>query len=762
MKLIRNEPSQRWLRYKTRQKDHKFKPFGRVFFKLISADLRKMTGEKWLWVLIAILFCINGAYAIFNSVRSANDAWDYSHTVDTYPASIQRIIDSAYVNLHEYEVAGISEDSYAWRYQKQLIQQYEKAQQCVCFTESSVRGWTLYFEDHTVDILLFLAVILVGSTIFLNDQRSGFYCILQTTKHGRLHSAVAKTVVWILLTTGLTAAFTAQSFGIYGIRSGYSDPHNAIQILDGFNTCPYTFTFGEYFLFSFGFRLLAMLVMTAFCVLVSQLVRHVVMLTLCGIGFLGCNLILYTLQVYTADDLLKHLNLIAVSSALPLVSRYHACSLFDHVIDFPTLAIVVYGIVLLAAMLASILVPNWSPKWVSGYHRDFHMGSQKSIFSKIRAKVVAFGKKRNTVWHTYSFSLVSVEQIKIFLTSYTWIAVCLLLLIKCYASYVEFKPNYTFTDVAYHGYMTQLQGAITEEKRAWIQKERLYIEDILACSDEVDAAYQNLEISLAEYQEFMEQREYAASRQELFKTIENHVRYIDEMRQNGYEAWFVYDTGWTMLFFSDFDWTLYAVLLLLGVGCFASEYDSRSSSGGFIQILRTTKYGRKKTYIAKLFACIRSSVLCTTIWNLIDFIWVYTSYDLPLPNAPIHSIEAFGSWKPDMTIAAYLLCLYVVRIFAGILFSVLVCALSGILKKHIAIIASTVILTLLPSLLSHIGLRVFAYFDFTKLMQASAVLLQGNQSIGFVLATVMLMLLLLIIAERKWCHGNCILNRLKT
>ncbi len=704
-----------------------------------------MTGEKWIWVLIAILFCINGAYAIFNSVRAANDTWDYSHTVDTYPASTQHIIDSAYGNLREYEVAGISEDSYAWRYQKQLIQQYEKAQQCVRFTESSVRGWTLYFEDHTVDILLFLAVILVGSTIFLGDLRSGFHCIMQTTKHGRLHSAVAKTVVWILLTTGLTATFTTQSFAIYGIRSGYSDLHNAIQILDGFNTCPYTFTFGEYFLFSFGYRLLAMLVMTAFCVLVSRFVRHVVMLYLCGIGFLGVNLLLYALRVYTADDLIKHLNMIAVSFAQPLVSRYHACNLFDHVMDFPTLAIVVYGIVLLAVIVASIFVPARAGS-------DLPIRPQKRMFAGIQEKAAVLRKKENPLRHTYSFSLVSVEQIKTFLTSYTWIAVCLLLLIKCTVSYVEFKPNYTFTDVAYHGYMTHLQGTITEEKRAWIQNEREYIEDILARSAEVDAAYQNLEISLAEYQEFMEQREYATSRQELFKTIEDHVQYIDGMKESGYEAWFVYDTGWTMLFFSDFDWTLYAVLLLMGGGCFASEYDSRSSSGGFVQILRTTKYGRRKTYIAKLFAGIRSSILCTTIWNLIDFIWVYTSYELPLPNAPIQSIEAFGNWKPDMTIAQYLLCLYVVRIFAGILFSVLVCALSGILKKHISVVTSTVLLTLLPSLLSRIGLRVFAYFDFTKLMQASAVLLQGSGSIGFVWAFVMLIILLLIFTKRKWCH----------
>lgn len=711
--------------------------------KLIQYELKKITGEKFIWVIIAVLFCINGAYAIFNSVRAANDEWDYSHTVDTYQVSTQRIIDSAYVNLHEYEIAGISENSYAWQYQQQLINHYEKAQQSVRFTESSVRGWVLYFEDHTVNILLFITVILIGSTIFLNDQRSGFRFIMRTTRQGRLHSAVAKTVVWILLTTVLTTAFTVESFVVYGMESGYSDFNNAIQILDGFNTCPFILTLGEYFIISFIYRLLAMLVMTAFCVFVSQFVRHIIMLYLCGIGFLGVNLILNSLRVYTADNLIKHLNLISVSSALPLMSRYNAVNLLNNVIDFPTLTIAIYGIVLFSVIIASILV--------YGYRSNLSIRSQKSMFSGIKAKVTVLRKKVNTVQHTYSFSLVNVEQTKTLLISYTWIAVCLLLLVKCYVSYLEFKPNHTFTDAAYHGYMTELQGPITDEKREWIKNERIYIESILERSYEVDAAYQNLELSLAEYQEFIEQREYATSRQDLFRTIENHVKYIDEMCRNGYEAWFVYDTGWTTLIFSDFDWTLYAVILLISVGSFASEYDSKSSTGGFVQILRTTKYGRHKTYISKILAGAILSVILTIVWNLIDFLWLYISYDLPLWNAPIHSIEALGGLKQDMSIYQYLMCFYAIRIIAGIIFGTLVCSLSGILKKHIAVLTTTVMITLLPSLLSKIGLRIFEYFDFTKLMQASSVMLQGIHSTWFVSTVIILVIILLVCSARKWC-----------
>ena len=219
--------------------------------KLIQYEFKKITGEKFIWIIIAVLLCINGAYAIFNSVRATNDEWDFSQTVGTYQASTQRIIDSAYVNLDEYKIAGIPENSYAWQYQQQLIDHYEGAQQSIEFTETSVRGWVLYFEDHTINILLFITVILIGSTIFLNDQRSGFRFIMRTTRQGRLHSAVAKTVVWILLTTSLTAAFTIESFVIYGMESGYSDYNNAIQILDGFNTCPFILTLGEYFIISF-------------------------------------------------------------------------------------------------------------------------------------------------------------------------------------------------------------------------------------------------------------------------------------------------------------------------------------------------------------------------------------------------------------------------------------------------------------------------------------------------------------------------------
>ena len=707
--------------------------------KLIRYEIQKLTGTRFLWAVIAILFCINGAFAIYITVCSGGQAYDVSHAAMTHREDTQRIIDAAYQNIREYAVAGIAEDAYAVHYQRQLATQYERAQREVRFTETTVRGWNLYFTDYAVNIFLFFAVMTVGAAVFSGDFANGFLSIMRTTRRGRLHSAAAKTAVWILCAACLTIAFTAESFLIYGMASGYSDPRNAVQLLDGYGACPYLLTFGTYFLLSFLYRLLAMLCMTAFCVLLSQWIRHTVVLYLCGTGFLGINLLLYALRVYTTDNLAKHLNLIAVSFAAPLVKRYNAVNLLHHVVEFPVLVCMVYALLLAAAVTASLLL--------YGLRAEERMGVPKRIFAGHKDKAAAFLHRTGGRKRTYPRSLLMAEQRK---SLTVWIVLCLLFVVKCYGAYVAYQPNPTFTDAAYHGYMTKLQGPLTEEKRAWITDERAYMDDTLARSGEMDTAYQNLEISREEYETYRQQREYAVSRGELFRTIEKHVEYIEKMEQNGREAWFLYDTGWTTLIFSNFDWNLYAVIVLICVGSFAMEYDSRSSEGGFVQILRTTKHGRCRTFAAKLLAACVLTTAFTVVWNLVELLFAYRSFDLPLWNAPVHSVETLGSYPYDASIGEYLLCLYGVRIIAAVLLSVFVCSLSALMKRYGNTWIITGIVTLLPAVLSKIGLPLFSHLDYTRFLQGTDVMLHGPRYMAFLAGVVILDGMVVWLAKRKW------------
>ena len=70
----------------------------------------------------------------------------------------------------------------------------------------------------------------------------------------------------------------------------------------------------------------------------------------------------------------------------------------------------------------------------------------------------------------------------------------------------------------------------------------------------------------------------------------------------------MYDTGWQKLLTRGFDWSLYALVLILCSNVFAAEYNTRTSAEGFYQILRTTKHGRNKTFYQKVRTVVVLSV----------------------------------------------------------------------------------------------------------------------------------------------------------
>ncbi len=322
----------------------------------------------------------------------------------------------------------------------------------------------------------------------------------------------------------------------------------------------------------------------------------------------------------------------------------------------------------------------------------------------------------------------------------------------------DFSPNNSFSDAVYKEYMTKLGGPITDEKRQFLADERAMIEDILSRKEEMQQKYARDEITYEEYYDYIVKYNYASSRDEYFKIVERHAAYIDRMKaEKGLDAHFVYDTGWRALFFSGFDFTLYAAIALLFAGSFADEHSSRSSSGSIAQILRVTRKGRSPTFNAKLLTALVVTVLLAVIWCGIDVLFVTHNYELPLASSQLVSIEAFQNIDTSVTVAAYLAEFYALRIAAGLVLACLVCALSEILRKSISVMAATVIVTLFPALLSYFGMTVFSYVDYTELSRATPLVLRsasGANDLGlifvFVLSTALVCGALVARAARTW------------
>jgi len=656
-----------------------------------------------------------------------NEIFNRKNYISDYSSIIQRVIDRAYENIEEFNIMGISSDSYAYKYQLKIIELYTYAKSEVKIVFEYNHGWQEFFTYDIVNIFIFSILVVVGSVIFAQEKSSGFLTIIKTAKNGRTKTAFAKIGAMLILTDIIILVFTFSTLGVFGIIIGLSSPNNAIQVFQDFLLSPAVVTVGQYLLITLAIKFLVFSLFSCIILLISVFIHNYALIYLCGFGIFGLNFLLYTIRFIDADNPVRNLNFIAVAAVKPLYVRYRAINLFENLYGYIPFMIVTFSIFLCVVSILTIIVFNKGKNNEVGRLTFFLKISYKikKILLNIINKISSFLPKKRT----YSISIFFAEIYKTLISKRYVLIIIVLFLIKGYISNDIFAPLKTYSDAVYKEYMTILEGEVTGEKLEYIANERENINFALVQKDVMLDKYLSEEIDYWEYREYLQEYNYAYARNEIFKIIENHLYYIEQIKtQKNIDTWFVYDTGWGKLFHNNFDIILYLAILLLFSGIFADEYTSKSSSGGFAQILKATKHGRKRTFTSKFTSAVTITALMTVIFNVLDFILIWKNYDLPVINAPLLSIQSFAAINGDIMIIQYIAVYFLTRLFANILFAAFVCGLSELLKKTVFVMSVSVALTLFPALFAYFGLGVFSYFDFTELLSATQIYLMSART----------------------------------
>lgn len=670
---------------------------------------------------------------------------DQLQAVNEYHETPEAIIASARTNLREYELLGVPAGSYAVKNQERVIADYTHALENVHISMEYVHGWGEYFANGTVNLFIFAMLLVVDSVVFTQEMGSGYLFILRTTKHGRARTALAKLAAVMLFNVGIVFLFTASAWLVYGWRYGYSSAGNALQTLKAYLRSPYVVTIGQYFWITAGLRALAGAVFSAVLCAVSVFTYNYVLVYASGLGLFGLNYWFYTMRVNRADHILKNMNLIAAAEGTPLFARLRLTNLFGQPADFLSTLIGAYVLIVLAA--SALCVAKFAHS-AGGVQFRALRAAWRRLCRRREARLAA---RRGGKLPVRSLSVARAEVYKIAFANRTWLIVLALLAVKVALSYNANQPSKLFTEAAYREYLTELAGPVTEEKLQTVRDEREDIETTIKNVAVLDGKYQSGQITREEYGEYQLHYEYAKSRQRLFTMIEDRAAYLEKRTAAGDEVWFVYDTGWLKLLNGGFDWTLYAVLLLLFGGSFSVEYDSRSSGGSFAQILRTYRHGRARTFWGKLLAAVGAAVLFSALWNGIDAAFVCTSYDLPLGGAPLASIEMFGEIGLPVTVAQFAWLVMGLRLAAAVLLAALITTMSCLLAKSLLTLTAAAALTLLPALLVSFGADFLAPVSYAAFLQATPMLMAGREAyLRFALVCAGLCVLLTAGAERKW------------
>lgn len=637
--------------------------------------------------------------------------------VRDYPSDMNTVIRNTYINRAAYLERGYTEQSWYYRNQVRNAEIYTSVRDSVVMGFEYVHGWGTLLESSYSSIFIFFIMLLVSASIFTKESVSGMLPIMHTTRRGRLTTAMSKLTVIFSCATLLVLLFGGASYLTVGFTEGFSNSYNALHVLDRFRFAPYAITLGEYFILSELLCLLSVCIFSLIVGMISILFYNYVLTYAAGMAMLGLNLVVFTADPEKAG-LVSYLNLVSLSDATRLYERLRTVNFFGAVCGYLDLALLICGVLAITLPLLCVLL--WCRR-----KTGIHLGFIKKPIAALRRLVVGVQSVKTKRLRPCPMPLIFAELYKMLVSSRLWIVVVILLV----ARFALFTANIDDlkgpNEYVYRNYMLRFEGLVTEQKVAEVQAELDRINEIIAQKEDMDRDYAEGTVLPDDYFNYLSSYNNAMDDRDVVEDILSDAkRKLAKNQKNGTQLWLVYDTGWHKLFGLDADYFCYAIILLLSVGIFAGEYNERSSSFGFAQILRTCRRGRAVTFWSKLLGIVGISSILTLLCSTLDTLLVKKSYKIPAAIAPLGSLSEF-SGAGGLSIGAYLAYYITVRILACILLGLLAVALSQLTRRVLTTGTIAVGVTLIPTMLIAFGVKNARFFSFTHVMQVSELFVDG-------------------------------------
>lgn len=591
------------------------------------------------------------------------------------------------------------------------------------------------------DALVLVMAFFVCFLLFLQEKESGTLNLLRSARNGRARLAVSKLAA-VSITIGVIAAVMYASILVssYVLYGGFGDLSRYVQSMSAFSRCTLPISVGGYVLLYFLSKLAAILLATFLFAVVFSLCSS------SGQAYFvtGCLLVL-NLGTYTLIpslsyfNIFKYLSLFELTDTHSLYAKYNNINLFSIPVNRMAFS---YGFAILVAILA-IAGTVWS--FVAA--KQFGGGWLSKLSDRIARFISRFGGSVKLFLH---------ENFKLYISGKALLI--LIVAVVLTISGLRQRELFLYTpEEIYMNYINQLLGKVTDEKIAFIEKER---EDLDSCEEKIanlNERYQNGEISYAQF--FSESTALTNSKEarlKPFELVENQLHYLQELKETrGIDGVFT-NLRYTNEFFGNkLNGEILSVvvmfLLIMAVSyLFTSEYQN-----GMIRIVTAAKYGKTRLFLAKYGAAALYSVLLWAVIfcrELIDMARYYPIGDL---SAPIQSIERFSAIPVPISIFTYLCLLYGLRLIGTLAACAVTLALSILLKRRAFAVLLGASACILPMILQVLNLQDFSYVSLNGMFTLNELVAKpGGFMAAFLYTGVFctLLVVLTVFVKRIFCN----------
>lgn len=646
-----------------------------------------------------------------------------------YNRTIEKVLKSSYSKIREI---GILPGNYVYEYQVALISHYTPLAELDIPTEP-VRGWEEFFTLKTPVIFQTVTILGIFVSIFITEKRVRSLNILHISKKGGSPLIGAKLLTAGIYSLILTLLFTLTPMLILAVTTGFTTPHQYVQATAALHLCPYELTMGQYLLLLIGVKIVVFFVLSLVIAVLGQLVGSELIVLSSGAVFMVLSYLLSTVTD-TASPLfeMRRFNFFDAAFGTFYFERYRALNLFgNHIALIPFTAVVL--IMITAAVLAVSFIVGFRSRLLTAQPKQ----------SRKKAEKVRKQKKSAPI-RTGSMSILGYEFTKNLLNPKGMCIIAAALAVKIVVSAVTFMPVETNSELIYRDYILDLKGTVTEAQDAYIDEENSYISKSLADYARAEVDYREKTIGYEEFRTFTERKNYAELVEKPFERVIERQMYVKRAQsaEEGFEnIEYIYEEGLKQFLFSFFDVVLVMLCLALLSDLFSREYQS-----GFIMILSLTKYGGRRTFLAKyLFGFITVSVLYL-LFTAVDLVMLTKNYDMYYLASGLMSAPDLWSLGWNLSVGEYMV-LYKAISYIGFLLTGCMMISISLLTKNVLISAIVSLgIAFIPAFVGFFGVDAIGWIDLTAVLNPSMVKEILPQSVILVIGCAVLF----VLARRKW------------
>lgn len=544
------------------------------------------------------------------------------------------------------------------------------------------RGIDAATQGMFTDVFALAFILLCTVALLTQEKENKTLDLLKSMPDGRGTLAASKMGAVFICCLIAVALFYGTDYSLAGALYGFGNLNRPIQGVLGFLGSTWRISVGNYLLWFLLCKLLVFVlwgsVLFTVCVLAKKSVQvYAATAVLVGIS---CGLYYATDPVSPLSPL-KYINLFYFLNTSKLFSNYLNINLFGFPAGFVP---VFFTSTLLGAALFSFLSIRAFAGQKTAQFRQKKTGGAESRH-KIRGNV----------------SLIRHESYKSFFAGGALLILTLASAFQAAGFRVDAYVFMDINDVFYNRYMTQLEGPVTADTDRFIQNEQKRFDDVtkqLMKTPSSQSAPRTIELS------------NQLSAQQAFNQVVERYKYLKELQKNtGKRGYLFYDRGHRLLTAaeserSDAGLALFCTVLLIACTVYAFTIEYRS---GVIDIIRATRYGRRKLFAVKQSVCMIIAVLCFLIVYLPEYLRVFLSYGTAGLTAPACSLPQLSGMPEGVTLLDYYLLINLVRL-AGLFLCIEIVAIASCCAENyiMAALISTAVIDL-PLVFSLLNLSLF-------------------------------------------------------